>query len=37
MIATSQAHCGKCDHKDDKKDDKKKEGEKSELVIKVQP
>ncbi len=35
-IASSQAHCGTCDHKDDKKGDKK-DGEKKELVTSVQP
>ena len=34
-IASSQAHCGSCDHKDDKKEDKK-DGAKKELVIRVQ-
>jgi hypothetical protein len=36
-IASSQAHCGSCDHKDDKKKDGKKDGEKKEFVTKVQP
>jgi len=35
-IASSQAHCGSCDHKDDKKGDKKG-SEKKELVTEVQP
>ena len=36
-IASSQAHCGSCDHKDDKKKGDKKDGEKKELLTKVQP
>jgi hypothetical protein len=36
-IASSHAHCGSCDHKDDKKKGDKKDGEKKELVTKVQP
>jgi hypothetical protein len=36
-IVSSQAHCGSCDHKDDKKKTDKKDGEKKELVTKVQP
>jgi hypothetical protein len=35
-MASSQAHCDSCDHKDDKKKSDKKDGEKKELVTKVQ-